>query len=158
MKMLSKTKEIPYIAISGISLILLSIFMSIEHLYINYQIYDLFAGFSFFVCSKSPRSPILGSVGSIFQEYIPKKHKHLERKCLPQARAHAIPKLNRLHLFAPAMSTISATTSGRDPPNSPRPPSVARRPEAVDNPQRAQYRMDHCRSYRAGFHDAVIQC
>ena len=72
MKMLSKIKEIPDIAIFGVSLILLSIFMSIENLYINYQIYDLFAGFSFFVCSKSPRSPSLGSIGPIFHDYTPK--------------------------------------------------------------------------------------
>ena len=66
MKILSKIKEITNIKMFGISLILLRIFMIIENVCPNYQMYDLCARFSFFVCSKSPRSRNLGSIGSIY--------------------------------------------------------------------------------------------
>ena len=65
MKILSKIKEITNITMFGISLILLRIFMIIENVCPNYQMYDLCARFSFFVCTKSQRSRNLEPIGPL---------------------------------------------------------------------------------------------
>ena len=78
MKTLSKFKEITNITIFVISLILLRIFMIIQNLHINYQIYEFSARFSFFVCTKSQRSRNLESIGPVIKKPSQKKYIYLQ--------------------------------------------------------------------------------
>ena len=78
MKILSKIKEITNIVLFVISSILISIFKIIQILYLNYQMYDLCARFSFFVCTKSQRSRNLESIGPVTKIILQSKDKFLE--------------------------------------------------------------------------------
>ena len=78
MKILSKIKEITNIVLFVISSILLRIFKIIHDLYVNYRMYDLCARFSFFVCTKSPRSRNLESIGSVIKYLSQNKYINLE--------------------------------------------------------------------------------